>query len=186
MLRAILAIGLLLATSPLAHAASDSPAAKQFAAWLEAFNNGDRTGLLAYHQRAFPYEVASRDVGDIDREFGLSQGTGGFELLKAEEVTATSFTATGDPLGDPLGAKLAGLAGNAPPPRVSKRSTLAAPHNHATRRPLLRTALRAARVRVRARVRARPPTARTSRRPRRSRAAPPSATRRRRGRAAER
>ena len=93
MLRAILAMAVLLVASPLAQAASDSPAAKQFAAWLDAFNKGDRAGLLAYHQRAFPYEVASRDVADIDREFGLSQGTGGFELLKAEEVTATSFTA---------------------------------------------------------------------------------------------
>lgn len=92
-LRAILAMAVLLAASPLAQAASDGPAAKQFAAWLEAFNKGDRAGLLAYHQRVFPYDVASRDVGDIEREFGLSQGTGGFDLINAEEATATSFTA---------------------------------------------------------------------------------------------
>jgi hypothetical protein len=37
--------------------------------------------------------VASRDVADIDRETRLSQGTGGFDLKKLEQKTATSLTA---------------------------------------------------------------------------------------------
>jgi CubicO group peptidase (beta-lactamase class C family) len=92
-LRAILVMAVLLVAPRLAQAAPDGHAAKQFAAWLEVFNKGDRAALLAYHQRAFPYDVASRDVGDVEREFGLSQGTGGFDLVKAEEATATTFTA---------------------------------------------------------------------------------------------
>jgi len=70
-----------------------SPAATQLAAWITAFNSGDRATLLAYHQRAFAYEVASHDVRDIDRELGLSKGTGGFELKKSETPASTSVVA---------------------------------------------------------------------------------------------
>lgn len=73
--------------------AEEGPAAKQFAAWLAAFNSGDRATLLAYHQQVFPYEVASADVGDIDRETGLSGGTGGFDVKKSEGATASAFAA---------------------------------------------------------------------------------------------
>jgi len=71
----------------------ETPAAQQFAAWLTAFNAGDRDALVAYHQKYFPYEVASDDVHGIDREFGLSQGTGGFDLKKPENPTPTSIVA---------------------------------------------------------------------------------------------
>ncbi|HEY5944690.1 MAG TPA: serine hydrolase domain-containing protein [Kofleriaceae bacterium] len=70
-----------------------TPAARQFAAWLTAFNSGDLSALLAYHQQHFPYEVASDDVHGIHREFGLSQGTGGFDLKKPETPTPTSIVA---------------------------------------------------------------------------------------------
>jgi hypothetical protein len=73
--------------------AGETPAGKQFAAWLTAFNAGDRGGLVAYHQQYFPYEVASRDVADIDSEFGLSQATGGFHLKKTENPASTSIAA---------------------------------------------------------------------------------------------
>lgn len=73
--------------------AGDTPAGKQFAAWLTAFNSGDRGALLAYHQQSFPYEVASEDVHGIDREFGLSHGTGGFHLKKTEHPAPTSLVA---------------------------------------------------------------------------------------------
>src|SRR5215475_9577818 len=71
----------------------EGPAAKQFAAWLAAFNKGDRAGLLAYHEQSLPYAVASADVAGIDRELGLSAGTGGFDVVKTETVSATTFTA---------------------------------------------------------------------------------------------
>jgi hypothetical protein len=72
-------------------AVEETPAARQFAAWLAAFNSGDRATLLAYHQQAFPYEVASADVGSIDREAGLSGGTGGFDVKKSEGATPTTL-----------------------------------------------------------------------------------------------
>jgi len=74
-------------------APQEQPAARQFAAWLAAFNAGERATLLAYHERSFPYAAASADVGGIDRELGLRRGTGGFELQKTEESTATRFAA---------------------------------------------------------------------------------------------
>lgn len=71
----------------------ETPAAHQFAAWLAAFNGGNRADLLAYHERYFPYSVASDDVATIDREVGLSHGTGGFEVKKIEG-SATEITVT--------------------------------------------------------------------------------------------
>ena len=73
--------------------AAETPAARQFAAWLTAFNSGDRGALVAYHQQHFPYEVASDDVAGIDRELGLSKGTGGFELKKPENPASTRIVA---------------------------------------------------------------------------------------------
>jgi hypothetical protein len=74
--------------------ATATPAARQFAVWLTAFNAGDRAGLIAYHQQSFPYEVASNDVAGIDHEFGLSQGTGGFDVRKTETPTPSSIVVT--------------------------------------------------------------------------------------------
>jgi hypothetical protein len=71
----------------------NGPAASQFAAWLAAFNAGDRAGLLAYHEQSFPYAVASDDVAGIERELGLSHGTGGFDVTKTE-TSPTAITVT--------------------------------------------------------------------------------------------
>ncbi len=73
--------------------AAETPAARQFAAWLTAFNSGNRGALVAYHQQHFPYEVASEEVAGIDREFGLSQDTGGFDLKRPESPTSTRIVA---------------------------------------------------------------------------------------------
>lgn len=71
----------------------EGPAAQQFAAWLAAFDKGDRAGLLAYHQQSFSYTAASPGVGDIDREVGLFSVTGGFELEKSESTSPTRYSA---------------------------------------------------------------------------------------------
>jgi len=71
----------------------ESPADRQLAAWMAAFNAGDRDTLVAYHDHAFPYDVASNDVRGVDQELRLSQGTGGFELKKLEHPTPTSIVA---------------------------------------------------------------------------------------------
>ena len=63
----------------------DTPASQQFHAWLEAFNAQDREKLAAYHASNFPYDVASDDVANIDRELGLSRGTGGFHIIEVEK-----------------------------------------------------------------------------------------------------
>lgn len=81
------------ATSSAQTSPRESPAAEQFAAWLAAFNKGDRAGLLAYHQQSFPYTVASQDVGDIDREAGLRAVTGGFDIKKFEAASPTRYSA---------------------------------------------------------------------------------------------
>jgi hypothetical protein len=79
--------------SAAAPASSETPASEQLSGGLSAFNAGDRPALLAYHERAFPYAAASDDVHDIDRELGLSHGTGGFDLKKSESVKPTSLVA---------------------------------------------------------------------------------------------
>ena len=74
-------------------ATDDTPAARQLASWLTAFNSADRVALLAYHDRYFPYSAASHDVADVERELSLSRGTGGFDVRKIEQFTATTLTA---------------------------------------------------------------------------------------------
>jgi len=65
----------------------DTPAAYQFAAWLEAFDSGDRAKLLEFLQKNNPSRA-----GDIDGEMGFRRMTGGFDFKKAEESTPTHFT----------------------------------------------------------------------------------------------
>ena len=81
------------AQSPMAQPAAETPATRQFNAWLSTFNSGDRGALVAYHDKFFPYDVASNDVHGIDNEHGLSQATGGFELKKPESPSATKIIA---------------------------------------------------------------------------------------------
>ncbi|HXY24557.1 MAG TPA: serine hydrolase domain-containing protein [Candidatus Acidoferrum sp.] len=65
----------------------DTPAAHQFAAWLEVFNSGDRAKMLEFLQKNQPDRA-----GDIDGEIGFRRMTGGFVFKKAEESTATHFS----------------------------------------------------------------------------------------------
>ena len=51
-----------------------TPAGKQAAAWLEAFNRGDRDAYLAFLQKNMPDRVKM-----IDAEMGFRNGTGGFD-----------------------------------------------------------------------------------------------------------
>lgn len=85
----ILALIVTLALGP----TEDTPAGRQLASWLTAFNSADRVALVAYHDRYFPYSATSRDVADIDRELALSRGTGGFDVQKIEQLTATRLMA---------------------------------------------------------------------------------------------
>ena len=64
-----------------------SPAERQFRAWLSAFNAGDRAQYEAFLREQFPSRAARLD-GDMD--FLLR--TGGFDLRKVEAATATTVT----------------------------------------------------------------------------------------------
>src|SRR5438094_138744 len=64
----------------------DTPAAHRFAAWLEAFNSGDRAKLLGFLQKNNPARA-----GQIDQEMGFRRMTGGFDFKKTEESAATRF-----------------------------------------------------------------------------------------------
>src|SRR4051812_18184013 len=86
----ILALTLVLAV---AGATADTPATRQLASWLTAFNSADQATILAYHDHYFPYSAASHDVADVERELGLSRGTGGFDVRKIEQLTATRLMA---------------------------------------------------------------------------------------------
>jgi len=86
MLAAMLSLAtLLFAQAP---QALDAAASRQFTAWLAAFNSGDRAALLQYFEKNRPSEVAK-----VDDELRFRQRTGGFELKKTEESTATRFVA---------------------------------------------------------------------------------------------
>src|ERR1700733_11850573 len=61
---------------------SNRAASRQFAALLAAFNSNNKTALLSYHAAHFPYDVASRVVGDVNRELLLYNATGGFGVFK--------------------------------------------------------------------------------------------------------
>jgi CubicO group peptidase (beta-lactamase class C family) len=65
----------------------DTVAARQFSAWLEAFNSGSRAVLLQFLQTNRPVSVAH-----INDEMGFREQTGGFDFKKTEESTPTHFT----------------------------------------------------------------------------------------------
>ena len=66
----------------------DTPAANQFAAWLETFNRGARDNYRDFLQKNFPSRLQ-----DLDQDLGFREMTGGFDLKKVEESTATKLVA---------------------------------------------------------------------------------------------
>ena len=66
----------------------DTPAGHQFAGWLESFNRGDSKAHREFLQKNSPSRISS-----LDREMSFRQRTGGFDLKRIEESTATKVTA---------------------------------------------------------------------------------------------
>jgi hypothetical protein len=67
---------------------SDSPAARQFAAWLDAYNSGNRAVLLKFFETNYPPQVPN-----IDREILVRLNmTGGYDFKKTEESSAAKFS----------------------------------------------------------------------------------------------
>src|SRR5712692_4446561 len=63
----------------------DTPAARQLGAWLDAFNRADRDAL-----QQFPLGLESGRL-NVDQALRFRFNTGGFDLRKAEESTATKL-----------------------------------------------------------------------------------------------
>ncbi|MEY4549005.1 MAG: hypothetical protein RL685_5200 [Pseudomonadota bacterium] len=97
-----------------------TPARQQLESWLEAFNSGQRSALLAYHERHFPYAAASADVRDIEREHGLSLGTQGFELRRIEESSRERLVALLKERRGPQHARVTLQVAAEPPHAVTK------------------------------------------------------------------
>jgi len=64
----------------------DTPAGRQFAGWLESFNRGDINTHREFLQTNYPTAVPR-----LDRQMRFRQMTGGFDLKKVEESTATKI-----------------------------------------------------------------------------------------------
>lgn len=64
----------------------DTPAGKRFAAWLAAFNSGDRDALAS-----IVASFANTPAPPVDGLLGLRQRTGGFDLRKVEESSDTKI-----------------------------------------------------------------------------------------------
>jgi D-alanyl-D-alanine carboxypeptidase len=76
------------AVSPGANDATDSgPAARQFAAWLSAFNDSNRAELAVFRDKLTP-ELRDKAPG-VDELLAFRGQTGGFELKRVEETTPT-------------------------------------------------------------------------------------------------
>jgi CubicO group peptidase (beta-lactamase class C family) len=66
----------------------NTPAGHQFAGWLESFNRGDANLHREFLQKNSPSRISS-----LDREMSFRQRTGGFDLKKIEESSATKVAA---------------------------------------------------------------------------------------------
>jgi len=64
----------------------NTPAGHQCAAWLESFNRGDSSAHREFLQKNSPSRLSS-----LDREMHFRQMTGGFDVKKVEESTATNI-----------------------------------------------------------------------------------------------
>ena len=65
----------------------NTPAARQFRAWLDAFNSGDRSKLLAFLDKNYPDHAK-----EIDGELRFRSMTGGFDFKKAGDSEAAKFS----------------------------------------------------------------------------------------------
>src|SRR5918993_214894 len=86
-----LLIAVLLFIAPICFAQTqlpDTPAGNQAKAWLEVFNAGD-----AEKHKEFLRKNAPSRLERADREMGLREITGGFDVKKVEESTPTKIVA---------------------------------------------------------------------------------------------
>ena len=70
-----------------AEMAAAEPSARQFSAWLDVFNSGDRERYATFLAGNFPARLAF-----LDQEMAFREVTGGFDLRKLERVSATEVS----------------------------------------------------------------------------------------------
>ena len=99
-----------------------TPAARQFSAWLNAFNSGDRTTLLQFLQKNFPTRVPQ-----IEAELGFRLQTGGFDFRKVEESIPTRFSRLVQERGSDQFARFTVEVEPAPPHRITRLDLRAIP-----------------------------------------------------------
>ena len=73
-----------LITSDAAAQIPETPAGRQFSAWLAAFNSGDRARIRQYLETNHP-------TANVDAQVNFREVTGGFEFRKLEEATPTTL-----------------------------------------------------------------------------------------------
>lgn len=66
----------------------ETQAGKQFAAWLQAFNRGERDAYRSFLEQNFPSRAKN-----LDQDVAFREMTGGFELRKVEESTPAKLVA---------------------------------------------------------------------------------------------
>jgi hypothetical protein len=64
----------------------DTPAGRQFSAWLAAFNSGDRATMQQFFDKSMTF-------GRIDQDMAMRNQTGGFDVKKVEESSETRIVA---------------------------------------------------------------------------------------------
>lgn len=69
----------------------EPPARRRFDTWLAAFNSGDRAKVAAYHAENPDQGEPGAQASEVDDTLEFMQMTGGFEVKKTEEATATRF-----------------------------------------------------------------------------------------------
>lgn len=118
MIPRVVLLSLILATSIVGQAqVPDTPAGRVFAAWLAAFNSGDRAQLQAF-------DAAYRDKPQpVEDQLEFRERTGGFTLVRVEKSEPTSIVAlVQEKEGDTIGRVEMTVSAGDPPKIVSERS----------------------------------------------------------------
>lgn len=100
----------------------DTPAGRQFSAWLDAFNSGNRETYRRFLESSMPQRLK-----DLDREMDFRERSGGFEWRKSEDSTPTRFSAIVQERGSDQFARIAIEVDPTEPHRIAKVDLRAIP-----------------------------------------------------------
>lgn len=100
----------------------DTPAAKQFAAWLEVFNAGDSTRIRQYLE-----QNRTEGASSLDGMMAIREQTGGFVIKKTLETTPTRFVVLAQERESDQFGQLAMTVDAAPPHKFGRIEIRGAP-----------------------------------------------------------